>query len=59
MKDWSDGIDAGFILLILITVMLWVWLLSGCNHKKCEELCPSDTTLHSFPEAGHGPNPFK
>jgi hypothetical protein len=33
--------------------------LGSCFHSDCKDICPEDTALHSFPEEGHGPNPFE
>ena len=56
MRDWEKVVDTGFILLVLAIVMLWSYLMTGC--QTCKELEPCDTTLRSHPEVGHGPSPF-
>ncbi len=41
--------DAGLILLVVIIMMVYLWLASGCA-TKCRKLC--------CPEVGHGPCPI-
>jgi uncharacterized protein YceK len=41
-------VDAGLVLLIVLTMMIFLWLFSGCAHVMCD----------SCPEQGHGPCPF-
>ena len=40
--------DSGFILLMILLVLIWGWVLTGCSSKMCS----------SCPEEGHGQCPF-
>ena len=59
MKDYSNMLDWGFLLLLLIVVMFTSWLMNGCVVATCDLEKEHIKGISCPPKDGsHGPCPF-